>query len=55
MGSEALLEGKCVIWKNKTQIQSFQGAFTFDDDLRRFKSWGTELWLLRSAPSRSRT
>ena len=37
MVSEALLEGKCVVRKNRAPHQVFYGSLVFDEDLRKYK------------------
>lgn len=37
MVSEPLLEGKCVVRKNRAPYQTFNGSLVFDDDLRKYK------------------
>src|SRR5690348_5679355 len=39
-GSEPLLEGKCIVWKNNARVQQFGGSLVFDNDLQKYKVLG---------------
>jgi DNA-directed RNA polymerase subunit RPC12/RpoP len=38
--TELLLEGKCVVWRNKSRVDQFSGELVFDYDLCRYKLFG---------------
>jgi hypothetical protein len=38
--TEPLLEGKCVVWRNRSRVDQFSGELVFDYDLCRYKLFG---------------